>query len=464
MRLICISILLIIAFCCRKESFTTSPDALLQTNVDTLHFDTVFTTTGSVTQSFKIVNSNSEHIRISSVRLAGGNTSPFKINVDGVPGPEASNIEVSAKDSIYSFVSVSINPSAANLPFVVRDSIAINYNGNLKWIQLVAFGQNARFLRNKEITSADTWDNELPYVILGGLIIQENAQLTINKGSRIYVHADAPIIVRGSLRVQGEKWDSTRVIITGDRLDEPYRNFPAGWPGIIFLENSRNNYLQYATIKNAYQAIVVTEPSQTSAPKLVLNEIIIDNAYDAGIIGINTSITAQNLLVSNCGKNVVLVKGGNYVFKHCTVAAVSNNYIQHKNPVLFISNFISQNNVVTSANLSALFQNCIFWSENTGIVEDEVVVAKNGNTAFNVTFDHVLWRVKTAPANANIIAAINDQPPLFDSINTAKRIFDFRLKAGSPAINKGVNTGIFNDLDGNIRPIGLPDLGAYERQ
>ncbi|MFN2457059.1 MAG: choice-of-anchor Q domain-containing protein [Chitinophagaceae bacterium] len=454
---------MLLIFSCRKESFTDSADAVLTTNKDTLHFDTVFTTTGSISQSFKIFNNNSQGIRIGSIRLAGGVNSPFKINADGIPGPQADNISVAANDSLHVFVSVSINPAAGNLPFLVRDSIEIIYNGNKNWVQLEAYGQNAHFLRNKEITANESWNNDLPYVIIGGLVINENVQLTINKGSQIYVHADAPIIVKGTLNVTGEKWDSTRVIFTGDRLDDPYRDFPASWPGIFFTVTSKNNSFQFAIIKNAYQAVVVSEPASAN-PKLTLNETIIDNAYDAGLIGINTSITARNVLISNCGKNVVLLKGGNYQFIHCTVATLSSNFVQHKDPVLLVSNYLTENNNIFTSNLNALFRNCIFWGEGGGLVDNEVVVTKSGSTVFNVAFDRVLWRVKKNPDNTAITEAINDQDPQFDTVNATRKIFSFRLKEISPAINKGVNTSVLLDLDGNIRPIGLPDLGAYEKQ
>jgi hypothetical protein len=39
--------------------------------------------------------------------------------------------------------------------------------------------------------------------------------------------------------------------------------------------------------------------------------------------------------------------------------------------------------------------------------------------------------------------------------------FDFHLRAGSPAIDAGLQTGVTRDLDGNRRQ-GAPDLGAYE--
>lgn len=457
-RNLLLPLLVLLFFACRKESFTNSPSALITTTVDTLHFDTVFTSAGSVSQFVKINNDNNKGIHISSVRLAGGASSSFKINVDGTAGPQANNIDIAANDSAYIFVTVSIDPTAANLPFLVRDSIEIDYNGNRKFVQLDAYGRNAHFFRNKEITSSEIWNNDLPYVILGRLTVNTNATLTINQGCKIYIHADAPFIVNGTLQVNGEKYDSTRVLFTGDRLDDPYKDFPASYPGLIFTETSKNNVINYGIIKNAYQAVAVIQPS--AGTKLTLNETIIDNAYDAGVLAINTSINAKNLLVSNCGKNIFLVNGGNYNFTHCTSATFSNSFIQHKNPILVVTNYLNG----TTTDLNAVFRNCIFWGENNGLVNNEVIVFKQGSSAFNVLFDRVLWRVKSEPANVTINGAINNQNPQFDSVNSNERIYNFRLKDSSPAINAGVNAGVTLDLDGNPRPVGLPDLGAYEKQ
>ncbi|MFN2439351.1 MAG: hypothetical protein ABR503_09145, partial [Chitinophagaceae bacterium] len=122
-------------------------------------------------------------------------------------------------------------------------------------------------------------------------------------------------------------------------------------------------------------------------------------------------------------------------------ATLTNNYIQHKDPVLGLSNFIIQNNVATAQPLNAIFRNCIFWGESS-LVENEVIVLKQGTTPYTVVFDKVLWRVKDQPSNINLIApAINNQNPEFDSIDISKRIYSFRLKNTSPAKNAGVNAG-----------------------
>jgi hypothetical protein len=304
-------------------------------------------------------------------------------------------------------------------------------------------------------------------VILGYLRVNENKKLTIDKGCRIYVHADAPIIIDGTLQVNGLKDTIDRVYFNGDRLDEPYKNYPASWPGIYFSATSKDNVFNYAVIKNSYQSIAVEEPSPNAPnPKVTLNECVIDNSYDAGIIASNSSITARNCLISNCGKNIVLIKGGNYSFTHCTVASYSNSYIQHKDPVLQVSNFDATNTVKV---LDATFQNCIFWGAN-GIIENEVVVAKAANTttSYTVNFSANLWKVQTPPPALTTNMANITPDPLFDSINVSGQYYDFHLKTGpppSPAINTGVNTLVLIDLDGKPRPAGLlPDRGCFEKQ
>ncbi|MBC7875155.1 MAG: hypothetical protein H7Y01_14220 [Ferruginibacter sp.] len=455
--------LLILLFSCRKDSFITSPDARVVITADTLKYDTVFVTTGSTYRLFKIINENNQKLLLSSLKLMGGAASVFKMNVDGLPGTQFTNLEIEPNDSLYVFAQVNVNPNTANLPFILRDSIEISYNGTKRLVQLEAWGQNAHFFRDKAVSASEIWNNDLPYVILGSLVINANQTLTINKGCRIYVHANAPIVVNGTIQVNGLKDTVDRVYFRGDRLDEPYKDYPASWPGIFFQASSKDNVFNYAVIKNAFQAIGIQEPSPNANPKLTLNECVIDNAYDAGIIALNSSVRARNCLISNCGKNLFLAKGGDYQFTHCTVVTYANRFIDHRDPVLIVSNFINVNNSPVTANLNAIFRNCIFWGEN-GLVDNEVVVAKSGTTIFNVNFDYNLWKVQTTPANITSNQNINNQSPQFDSISTFNNYYNFRLKASSPAINKGTSAGVTIDLDGKPRPVGLPDLGCFEKQ
>lgn len=458
-----IVLITIIIASCSKDTLLTSADTSLGTTADTLHFDTVLTHTGSITQRFRIINTNDQKIRLSSVSLAGGNNSVFRINVNGEPGPLVTDIEIAANDSAQVFVNTTVPANTTNLPFIIRDSILIEWNGNKRWVQLDVWGQNARYIRNGNININTEWNNELPYVIIGPMTIAENARLHITKGTHIYMHSDAPILVDGSLVVDGDTAMADRVVFKGDRLDDPYRDFPAGWPGIYFRNSSKANRLDYAIIQNAYQGMVAEGPSGSAASKLVLNQCIIDNAWDAGLLAVNSSVEANNCLISNCGKSVQLIYGGNYLFRHCTIAAYSNSWMLHKDPVLFLSDGIRINNTVQTAPMQARFINSIFWSDG-GTVENEVVAVKEGTASWQVSFHDGLWKMKNPGEHISAVNMQLNADPLFESTTGAVTSYNFRLKSGSPAIDKGQPVSLTTDLDGRARNNGLPDIGAFEKQ
>jgi hypothetical protein len=445
---------------CTKNSFITSKDAAVTFSADTLFFDTVFVTTGSVTQSVKIINPNSQKLQLTDIRLMGGAQSYFAINIDGSPGPGVSHVDIDAGDSLYIFVAVQINPNAANLPFIVQDSIQVEFNGNQQYIQLQAWGQNANFLRNQVLTGSTVWSPALPYVIQGGLQIDTGATLTIPAGCRVYFHADAPLLVDGSLQVNGT--DSNRVLFTGDRLDAPYNGYPGSWPGIYFRGASNNDQLQYAVVENADESVVVSAPPAGPVPKVFLQQCIVNNSYDAGILGLDGSIQAVNCLISNCGQNLVLGGGGYYNFVQCTAAAYSNTYIVHTQPVLAVSDEIEDGSAIYTGAVQASFVNCIFWG-NYGNVPDEVVVSQQTSNSFVVGFSNCLWKVQNAPTGVTAAGMIVNQDPLFDSVNTAVNYYDFHLQANSPAIGAGAAAGVLVDLDGKARPATAPDLGCFQR-
>lgn len=460
--------LFIIVFClflasCKKDSFITSEFTQINITADSLKYDTVFTTTGSITKSFKIINDNNQKLRLNKVKLMGGATSAYKMNVNGVATSEVTNLDIEANDSIYVFVSVTVNPNAANLPFIVSDSILVNYNGNNRYVQLQAYGQNANFLRNRVLTGNVVWTNNLPYVILGSIRIDTTASLTIQAGCKIYSHATAPFIVDGTLIISGTKANS--VIFAGDRLDADYKDLPASWPGIYFRGSSKNNVLTYAVVKNANQAIVTEKPSVNANPKVILHQCIVDNAFDAGILCVNSSLQADNSLISNCGSNINLTYGGIYNFTHCTVAAYSTSFLTHKNPALNINNFTQQAGTTLTANLNAVFRNNIFWGDG-GIVDNEISVNKQGANTFTVLFEKNVYRSLADPLNSTLSGNIKNADPLFDSINIIKNIFDFRVTKNTfaPGINAGIATGFPKDLDDKNRNVGLPDIGCYEKQ
>ncbi|HSC53931.1 MAG TPA: choice-of-anchor Q domain-containing protein [Phnomibacter sp.] len=454
---------------CKKDSIIVSPDASLITSTELVQFDTVFTTVGSVTQRFTIVNNNDQQLNISSIQLKGGAQSPFKINVNGNAGVQFSNMLMNSNDSMYVFVKLTIDPNNQLNPFIVTDSIEIGYNGNIKKVQLQAYGQNARFINGGHISSNTTWNNLLPYVIMKPLTIDTGITLSISEGTKIFCHATAPIIVHGTIKAQGKYYDSTRINFRGDRLDANYKDMPGTWPGIVFTNSSIANELHYTNILNAYQAVVASGGESLIPAKLQLHNCIIDNAYDIGLYAFNSSITATNCRITQVGNegqpgvggsNIIINGGGKYSFNHCTIATYANYYQNHKQAAVYISNAGG----ASSLPLQFSMDNSIIYGQG-GLAENELVTHKEGNAAFTINLRNVLYKVKTDQANISFTNCIKNADPLFDTINTNLRQYNFRLRLGSPCIDAGITGGPATDLDGNGRPVGTKaDMGCYEKQ
>ena len=451
----------ILLISCQKQS-NQNGNARLFLSADTVSFDTVFAATATITQQVKLINNNDFGFSINSISLAGGSSSPFIINIDGTPGPEVSNLGIPANDSLIIFVTVFIRAGSGPVPFHLEDSIRISYNGKEQFVQLNAWGQNAHFLKNQVIQHDTIWPNDLPYVIYGNLTIDSNATLTIQPGTHIYVHADAPIFVDGSLKILGDSLSSQRVYFTGDRLDLPYANYPGSWPGIFFRQSSKDNMLNYAVFQNGNQTLVTEGPSTNLNPKLSLYQCVINNSLGQGVLAVQSSVHAVNCLVSNCGQNIVIVSGGSYQFEYCTIASYSTNLLFHQQSVLTVSNSGADGNQIITGDLNAGFVNCIFWGSDG--IPDEAVIQKQGGTIFNVLFDHTILKQQNYPANIDSSSLWLNTNPLFIATGVPNNDYNFQLQPGSPALDKGMNPGILIDLNGDPRPVNLSDLGCYERQ
>ncbi len=87
---------------CTERKYVTSGDVVLDFSVDTVYFDTVFTSIGTSTRELRVVNSNKRCISIDQISLASANSS-FRLNIDGITGDLRNNIDIAPGDSIYSF-------------------------------------------------------------------------------------------------------------------------------------------------------------------------------------------------------------------------------------------------------------------------------------------------------------------------------------------------------------------------
>lgn len=463
-------IVILYASSCKKEDLFTKAKVTLGFSSDTIMFDTVFTTIGSATQYLVVRNPEDKAIRISSIKLAGGIQSQFRINVDGTPGYSHSDVEIAAKDSLYIFIEVTVDPTGLNSPLLITDSILFETNGMKQDVDLVALGQDAYFITpNLSINGlpplhivagegVDTiWTNEKPIVVYGFAVVDSTAKLTIQAGTNIYFHANSGLWVYkgGSIKVLGTK--SEPVVFQGDRLEEYYKNIPGQWDRIWLNEGSIDNEFNYAVIKNGFIGIQCELLQQDMGNKLVFTNSRIENMSGAGLLARTYSVEASNSVIANCQQYLAaLTLGGDYSFIHCTFANFWS-YEVRKTSSIYINNYYKNpDNSIVPFNLTKVdFINCIVY----GNQQEEVVLDKHlHGGSFTYLFDHCLLKTQLAVNTAQFISIKKNQNPLFKDYSKS----DYHLQNNSPAIGAGKGTSIFYDLDGSQRPISNPCLGAYE--
>ena len=157
-------------FSCERYEVYRGSDAWLGFSTDTVFFDTIFTTIGSATRRFRVYNSNDQPVEISSIELAGGASSVFRMNVDGISTDHATDVEIPPKDSLYIFVEVTLDPNNLDSLLLIHDSILFNTNGNMQDVKLMAWGQDMHLFRRDTIRTS-TWINDKPYLIMDLLVV-----------------------------------------------------------------------------------------------------------------------------------------------------------------------------------------------------------------------------------------------------------------------------------------------------
>ena len=453
-----IGLVLLVSFfglACRKgESITTDPNAKLNISDKELLFDTIFTSVGSTTRRIKIVNKNTDAVKVSEIRLSGGNTSAFSININGEQTQRKNDLIINGQDSINLFVKVSINPNSTNLPFLVQDSILLNTNGNKQVIQLIAYGQNAVFINESTVNANTIWTKALPYIINGSLTVKSGVSLTIQPGTKIYFHKDANLNIEGNLIVNGDFIEP--VLFCSDRLERIYSDEPGQWKG-IFLKRTGYGLIKNAIIKNASVGITSDSLSVNNNPKLILSNSIIKNMQVAAYIGYHSELLAFNNVMYNCGNYLIYgVGGGNYNLKQNTFVGYNLNF-PRKTASLSFSDYLSAN---AYNKLQIDLTNNIIW----GSLTNELDIQKKSSAMIQLNFWSNLIRCtnNAYKSNGNIL----NIDPLF--IN--QEMENFELSANSLARKKGADlnadpyfTGYLNkDIKDNTR-ISPSTLGSYEK-
>jgi hypothetical protein len=161
-----------------------------------------------------------------------------------------------------------------------------------------------------------------------------------------------------------------------------------------------------------------------------------------------------------------LTLGGDYEFRHCTMANYSSRYLTHQAPVLVLTdyyNFGPETNLQNGLT-KADFINCIIYgsiAEGNELAIDTLL----SPTIFNFNFDHCIIKSAINPDLLNDVGCFFNTDPVF--ANVGER--NYCPTTGSPALNAAIDIPsdpVIIDIVGNPRPFAatLPDIGCYETE
>lgn len=436
-----------------EEIFDDDIPLALTFSADTILFDTLFVSRGSITKRLKIYNPNKNKVNVDRIYLGKQDNSEFEIAVSGVSAYDLSDVAILGNDSLLILVSVNMDPNDQNLSFLVKDSIILSTNSHNQDVKLIAWGQNARFLGDSILSSNTVWDPDLPYVLYKSILVDSLCELTIEAGTQIYSAPNAYLIVKGTLKVTGDT--ENRVIFLQERQEEKYRNIPGQWGGIIFLEGSVSNHIGFTDIRNAQVGLRIGTPDMDTIPDVKVYNTKIENMTDAGILSFTSDLYMENSLVNNCGVYMIAnLAGGNYEYVHCTFINFTKYFYRQIPSVVVADNVELENGEKIIAPVQVKLVNSILW----GDLNEEIMISYIDINNVDIYSSYCILKTSEMMFNGsgNQLSTKKDYMKFKDPDN-----YDFRPDSLSPAINQGISVGIEIDLDGMARD-SLPDIGAYE--
>lgn len=436
--------------CGKNNSFSKKN---LSFSLDTLVFDTVFTTIGSTTQQFKIYNNESKSVVIEEIELMGGANSYFRMNVDGISKDNIENVTLLGKDSLFAFIEVTLNTNGQILPLIIEDSIRFRTNGVDQYVKLAVWGQDAYF-HYKDLNEG-TWANDKPHVIYGYAAVDSAKTLTIPAGTQIHLHKNSLLYVyKSTLHVEGNL--GNEVVFKGDRLEQMYQDVEGQYYGIYFHE-AKESSINYAIIKNGTSGIHVysndnTNPNYTLT---VSNTKIFNHSRYGIFIYSGGKVKAENCIISKCGTHALIVlEGGDFNFNHCNLVGYGNSQA----PAVGISNFYNDyangTTNVGSINEGKFFNCIIAGNLNSEMAIDTIQLA---GVNLNFDFRNCLIVSEIIPQENYYQDIFWNENPLFENTQQG----DFLFTSNSVLNANGIVTTVTNDLFGTPRN-NPPDIGAIE--
>lgn len=470
--------LLFLGYSCKKENPISNDQSLkLSFSTDTLLFDTVFTSLGSTTHHLMIYNKHDDDLKISSIRLLGGEDSPYRLNLDGESGTEFYDKVIPANDSLFSFMRVTINPNDLNSPFVVEDELEFVTNGNTQTVKLLAWGQNANYIVADKVViiggepypyhivadslQTTVWTKEKPYVVYGYALINSYGTLRIEEGTRIYCHQNGGILSwsDGQLIIDGTAEEP--VIIQGDRLEPYYQNTPGQWQQILMMDGraGADHRISHAIIRNGTIGLNSQSVLKPTECALRIDNTIVENQSGYGLFSILYAVEAKNFVIANCGFANFWAFGGDYRLVHGTIVNYwdANEHNKNENAISVTNYAIGGNNGPVYYPFRMEMDNCIVYGKQ----KDEFSTQFSAEADSTFVLDHCL--VKSEKFNGNMAGfnhCLFNMEPYFADFKGNFHIDSIAssvIGTGNPIFGNEVPY----DLDGVSRT-GMPDIGAYQ--
>ena len=433
-----------------EEVISDDPGDRLAFSADTVQFDTLLSERQSFTRRLRVFNRGKRALVIDLIELLDGKDSPYMIHVNGIEGPAVENVFLQGGDSLLVLVDVTPVSMDSDLPFKVEDRLHFHSNGNIDEVVLLAYAQDVIRYRNQVLPCDAVWNPDRPYLIADTVLIDSLCTLVLTPGTTVYFDPGAIFFVKGTLEASGTAENNVRFIPS--RLDEDFENIAGQWRGIYFLEGSKGNLLDYVTIRNAENGLRIGTPDADTIPDVVITHSRIENMTGSGIIGFNSDILAENLLVDNClFFTAAGLGGGNYTFRHCTFANYSFDFFPQDPAIAFTNILQLSDDSFLINDLFLTIQNTIVWGSRS----EELFFGSSEEAAFEIFLDRNILRTQLDPGDLpeNII---NADPRFIDP-----EIYNYRVDSLSPALNAARPAGTVDDLEGIPRDAS-PDIGAYE--
>ncbi|MCS7188266.1 MAG: choice-of-anchor Q domain-containing protein [Bacteroidia bacterium] len=455
-----------ILFACKRE-FLSPRAGALRFSRDTVTFDSLFSTVLSPTQRLWIYNPHNFPVVIRSVRLAGGERSPFSFIIDGREGGDYSTYTLAARDSAQLFIQL------RDTTFIDEtriDRLLFETDEGTQAVVLKATLIAAYVYRDFGFDSVVvSLPTDKPIIVDGYFYVGPAATLRILPGTRLYFSGrrwqEGPLqgelasglYIAGRLEALGTPTAPVRM--QGWRLEPYYAQAAGQWQGIWFFPSSARNKITYTHISQTSIGIRIDSAGNSEAPKVYIEGCLIHNAANYGIVvqGFTPVLPsfpilhAVNTLIYRCGQAcVAFVAGGAYRLVNCAFIYDQGD-LRRGITGLVVTDFFRFPQGERTYPLDFRALNSLIWSS-----KEDAVAAEIKGTPQQWTFDHCALRQKASlPGTGNIY-------PSLLGLGSAEE--GYPLTEQSPLIDAGLYEAELSpavDINGKRRD-NQPDIGVYE--